>query len=74
MGDKIARLFNEHMLMRRLALVWALGIITMTVYRATDPEILVHISGPGASVVVGIIGLLSTVLWFYTGKSPGNDE
>jgi hypothetical protein len=61
----VARLFNEHLLVRRLTLVWACWLITVVVLRVTEPAVLEKITASVASVVAAVIGILATVIAFY---------
>lgn len=62
---RLGNLFEVHKLVRRLTLVWAAWLITVVVLRVTQPEVLANISGPVATVVTAVIGLLATVIAFY---------
>lgn len=62
---RIRNLFEVHKLVRRLTLVWAAWLITVVVLRVTQPEVLANVSGPVATVVTAVIGLLATVIAFY---------
>lgn len=59
------RLANRQKLFRRLVLIWACALITVVVLRVTAVEALPHVSTPVASIVVGVIGILATVIAFY---------
>lgn len=61
----VDRLFNSHKLMRRLMVVWACWLISLVVMRVTTPEVLDKISAPVASIVAGVIGILTTVIGLY---------
>lgn len=65
LGPRIERLFNRHRLVRRLALLWACWLITVTVMRVTAIEALPLVTAPVASVVAAVIGLLSVVIGLY---------
>lgn len=58
-------LVNRQRLFRRLVLIWACWLVTEVALRATSPEALAGMSGPAASVVVAVIGILATVIAFY---------
>lgn len=59
------RLFNKHMLFRRMTLIWACWLITVVVLRVTEPAVLEKVTASVASVVAGVIGILATVIAFY---------
>lgn len=59
------RLANRQRLFRRLVLIWACVLVTIVSLRATEPEALQGMTGPAASVVVAVIGILATVIAFY---------
>lgn len=69
----LARLFEEHKFVRRTILVWACWLITLAVMRATEPEVLPILSGPAATVVVAVIGILATVITFYMWSRNAED-
>lgn len=58
-------LIEKHKFIRRLALAWACTIITVVVLRVTGPETITNISTAGASVVIAVIGILTTVVGLY---------
>lgn len=58
-------LANRQMLFRRLVLVWAMTIITYVIFIVADHQLLIQIGAAGATVVTGIIGILTTVIGFY---------
>ena len=58
-------LFEEHKLVRRLTLGWAVWLITVVVLRVTQPEYLSDVNGATATIVTAVIGLLTTVIAFY---------
>lgn len=60
-----AKLVEEHKLVRRLTLLWACWLITVTVLRVTDECALTDLGAAGATVVTGVIGILATVIAFY---------
>lgn len=61
----IERLIEQHKLVRRLTLAWACVLITLVVLRVTTPEALPHVTAAVASVVVAVIGILTTVIGLY---------
>ena len=61
----INKLFNEHKLIRRVALVWACWLITVVVLRVTEPAVLEKVNSSMATIVVAVIGILATVIAFY---------
>jgi small neutral amino acid transporter SnatA (MarC family) len=65
MTSWIDRLFNKHKMVRRLIIFWVCWIITVTVLRVTEAEVITKISAAGATVVTAVIGLLATVIAFY---------
>lgn len=66
--------FNKHKGVRRLALAWAIWLITVVVLRVTEPEMFAQISGAGATVVTGVIGILATVIAFYQWHRSQDDK
>ena len=62
---------EKHKLVRRLTLLWATSLITYVVYNVVDD--LSTMTSAGASVVVAIIGILTTVIGFYQ-YSRGKDD
>ena len=69
----ISRLFEEHKLARRGALVWACWLISVVALRVTEPETLAGMTAASATVVTAIIGILTTVIGFYQ-WSRGQDD
>ena len=59
----IERLFNQHMLIRRTIVVWAMWLITIVVLRAT--AVITEINAAVVSLVGTIVGILTTVTVFY---------
>lgn len=59
----IDRLFNEHMLVRRFMVFWAMSLITwviLTVFTDLD-----KINGHVVTALSIVVGLLATVIGFY---------
>lgn len=59
------KLVNEQKLIRRLALLWAIWLITVVVLRVTEPSVLKDVNGATATIVTAVIGILGTVIAFY---------
>lgn len=68
----IERLFNEHKFARRFALFWAIWLITLVVLRVTEK--VTEINGHVATIVLGVIGILATVIGFYQWSRQNDDE
>lgn len=64
-GRALDALFERHKLVRRAALVWACWLISVVVLRVTETEALPHITGPVATVVGAVIGILTVVVGLY---------
>lgn len=62
---RLADLVERHKLIRRLALIWACWLVTVVVLRVTEPEVITVIGPAGATVVTGVIGILTSVIAFY---------
>lgn len=58
-------LVEKRKLFRRLALLWAMWLITVVVLRVTRPEVLPLVKAAVATIVTSVIGLLSVVIGFY---------
>lgn len=67
-------LANRQRLFRRLVLIWAMTIITYVIYVVADPNLLIQIGAAGATVVTGIIGILTTVIGFYQWHRQQDDS
>lgn len=61
----ISNLFEKHKFVRRAALAWACWLITVVVLRVTEASVIVGMTGAGATIVTGVIGILATVIGFY---------
>ena len=72
MFDWIDRLFNEHKLVRRGLVIWAVWIITWVV--VTVFKQLSLITTPVATFGGVVIGMLATVLAFYQWSRDKDDE
>lgn len=74
---RVSDLFEKHLIVRRLTLVWACWLITVVVLRVTEPAVLEKVTASVASVVAGVIGILATVIAFYhhvRGKTDAVDQ
>lgn len=69
-----SELANRQMLFRRLVLIWAMTIITYVIYVVTDHQLLIQIGAAGATIVTGIIGILTTVIGFYQWHRQQDDN
>lgn len=63
----------KHLTMRNLVVVWACAMITIAILRATDPEVLGSMTGAAATVVTGVIGILTVALRFHQKKKVQQD-
>ena len=63
LGRFIEALFEEHKLVRRLLVIWALWLITYVVLDAVDK--VKQIDGSAAAMISTIVGILATVTSFY---------
>jgi len=61
----VKALFEDHKLVRRLTLGWAVWLISVVVLRVTEPEILPIVNGHILAIVTAVIGILTTVIGFY---------
>ena len=69
-----SELANRQMLFRRLVLIWAMTIITYVIIVVTDHQLLIQIGAAGATIVTGIIGILTTVISFYQWHRQQDDN
>lgn len=69
----VEELVEHHKLVRRLALLWAMVLITVVVIRVTEPSVIVAIGAGGATIVTAVIGLLATVIGLYQHHRNGDD-
>ena len=60
---------------RRCLLVSSAVYIGVVLWRVMIPEILLHIETPGASIILGVIGILGTIcgLYQYMRDKDGRD-
>jgi hypothetical protein len=63
LGKWIEALFEEHKLVRRVLVIWALWLITVVVLDATAK--ITSIDTASAAMVGSIVGILATVTAFY---------
>ena len=68
--ENIKAACNQHKLVRRLLLLWAMVMITITLERFWDN--LASFANP-TTVVLAVIGLLSIVLGFYQWSRDKDD-
>jgi len=58
--------FRRHRLIPRLVMIWGPVIITIVLLRVTEPDAIAVIGGgPMATIVIGAIGILATVIALY---------
>ena len=62
---------SRYKIFRRMALIWCLGLVGYTVARFYDE--IEHIGASQATVITAVIGLLSTVLYFYQSQRTKED-
>ena len=62
-GQWVECLFEDHKLVRRLLVIWAVWLITTVVLDAMNKVAV--IDAPAATMITGIIGILATVTAFY---------
>jgi hypothetical protein len=67
-------LLEDYKLVRRCTLIWACWLITDVVIRVTQPDIITNLTGPGATVVTAVIGILATVIAFYQHNRSKTDQ
>jgi len=70
----VSDLFEKHKLVRRAALVWACGLITIVVLRVTDPAVFVQVNAAGATIVTAVVGILTAVISLYQWCRSKDDE
>lgn len=68
----LERLFNKHKLVRRLLLAWAVWLITTVVLAFIDH--MGSIQTADATVIVAVIGILTTVLALYQHTRAKDDR
>ena len=70
----IDKLLNKQRFFRRLVLVWSIVITSYTVWFVLDKPFLQSVGTPGASIVLGIIGIFATVISFYQWHRQSDDK
>jgi len=70
-GRWIESLFEEHKLVRRFLVFWAVALISLLVFKLYS--VISTITPPVAAVVGSIVGILSTVLVFYINSRKLDD-
>jgi hypothetical protein len=63
-GEWVESLFEEHKLVRRLVVLWAVGLITFVIYVTFSD--LTLLTASVAAAVGTVVGILSVVINFYT--------
>ena len=61
--NKLFDFIDKYKIVRRIALIWAIVIITFTVFEVFNH--LERLTTADATVLVAIIGILATVIGFY---------
>lgn len=72
--DKIDKLMNQQRFFRRLVLIWVMVIITDFYLFIKDPELLKTIGAGGTSIVLGVFGMLATIIGFYQWHRNADDK
>lgn len=72
--SKLDDLMNKQKFFRRLILVWVLVVTTDFYLFIKDYELLKEIGPSGTSVVLGVFGLLATIIGFYQWHRKSDDE
>lgn len=72
--SSLNKLFNEQKFFRRAILIWAMILITHFVLFLMDAQLLIGIGAAGATVVTGVIGILTSVIGFYQWHRKQDDE
>ena len=72
LGEWIEKLFEEHKLVRRLLVFWALSLITFVILVTFND--LTLITASVAAVVSTIVGILSVVINFYVRSREVDDR
>jgi hypothetical protein len=68
----IETLFEDHKLVRRVLVIWAIWLITTVVLTVTDK--ITTIDTPTAAMVSTIVGILATVTAFYIKSRELDDD
>jgi hypothetical protein len=71
-GKTIEAAFEQHKLVRRALVIWALWLITVVVLKAT--EHITTIDTPTAAMISTIVGILATVTAFYIKSRQLDDK
>lgn len=71
-GQATESAFEDHKLVRRALVIWAIWLITVVVLKAT--EHITTIDAPTATMVSTIVGILATVTAFYIKSRELDDK
>lgn len=71
-GRFVERLFEEHKLIRRLLVIWAMALITWTVTRVFSE--LAALTAPVATALATVTAILTAVLGFYQWARQNEDK
>ncbi len=64
---------NKHKLVRRLCLFWAMWLTTVVVLRVTEAAVVGTIPTAVSTIAVAVIGLVGTMITFYTKRRHDED-
>lgn len=70
----LSKLANERKFFRRVILFWSIFMNTAFVIFLMDHEFLINIGGAGATVVTGVLAILTTVITFYQWHAKSDDD
>ena len=71
-GEWVERLFEEHKLVRRVLVFWALGLITFVILVSFND--LTLLTASVAAAVGTVVGILSVVIGFYIRSRELDDK
>ena len=72
LGNLIEALFEDHKLVRRLLVIWAICLITYTVTKGVD--MIQILDTPASTFLIAIVGILATVTAFYIRSREMDDK
>lgn len=73
-GKWFDELSERQRLFRRIVLIWAMALVTFVVDVVMDVDVLLSLTTEATTVVISLIGILTTVIGFYQWHRAQDDK